>query len=161
MKSQSIPYLLNESKDRYWILDLESEMHSIWDLWIRGLQLYKGNGFFKVWRTCNNFQSDPKKYGLFGQIFQLPLPESTSPKKFVGRNFTSSEETHLRSRAPFLLLLPPAIATALLYKSCYCLLLSTIASKSGGVFLSVSAASLRLLKVPFSSLFLCSPASIV
>ena len=32
----------------YWILDLEGEMHSIWDLWKSGLQECKGNGFFKV-----------------------------------------------------------------------------------------------------------------
>ena len=32
MKSQSIAYLLNESEHVYWILDLEGEVHSIWDL---------------------------------------------------------------------------------------------------------------------------------
>ena len=32
MKSQSIAYLLSGSGDIYWILDLEGEVHSIWDL---------------------------------------------------------------------------------------------------------------------------------
>ena len=32
MKSQSIAYLLIGSAHIYWILDLEGEMHSIWDL---------------------------------------------------------------------------------------------------------------------------------
>jgi hypothetical protein len=30
MKSQSIAYLLNESEQLYWILDLEDEVHSIY-----------------------------------------------------------------------------------------------------------------------------------
>ena len=46
MKSQSIAYLLNGSEHIYWIWDLEGEVHSIWDLWISGLQECKGNGFF-------------------------------------------------------------------------------------------------------------------
>ena len=32
MKSQSIAYLLLGSAHIYWILDLEGEVHSIWDL---------------------------------------------------------------------------------------------------------------------------------
>ena len=32
MKSQSIAYLLIGSAHIYWILDLEGEVHSIWDL---------------------------------------------------------------------------------------------------------------------------------
>ena len=32
MKSQSIAYLLIGSAHIYWILDLEGEAHSIWDL---------------------------------------------------------------------------------------------------------------------------------
>ena len=53
MKSQSIAHLLNGSEHVYWILDLEGEVHSIWDLWISGLQECKGNGFFKVGRASN------------------------------------------------------------------------------------------------------------
>ena len=48
MKSQSIAYLLNESEHVYWILDLDGEVHSIWDLWISGLQECKGNDFSKL-----------------------------------------------------------------------------------------------------------------
>ena len=58
MKSQSIAYLLNESEHKYWILNLEGEVHSVWDLWISELQEYKGNGFFKV-RRVQNFRSGP------------------------------------------------------------------------------------------------------
>ena len=32
LKSQSIAYLLNESDLEYWILDLEGEVRTIWDL---------------------------------------------------------------------------------------------------------------------------------
>ena len=79
MKSQPIAYLLNGSEDIYWILDLEGEVHSIWDLWINGLQECKGNGFFKVGRAGSSFWSGSEN--LDGR---LPLPEATSPEKFVG-----------------------------------------------------------------------------
>jgi hypothetical protein len=46
MNSQSIAYWLNGSEHIYWIWDLEGEVHSIWDLWISGLQDCKDNGFF-------------------------------------------------------------------------------------------------------------------
>ena len=82
MKSQSFAYLLN-----YWILDLEGEVHSIWDLWTSGLQECKGNGFFEVRRACNNFRSGPKNLNFLD--WWLPLPESTSPEKFVGGGLTS------------------------------------------------------------------------
>ena len=51
MKSQSIAYLLNGSEHIYWILDLEGEVHSIWDLSISGLQECKGYGiwFSQCW----------------------------------------------------------------------------------------------------------------
>ena len=38
MKPQSIAHLLNGSEHVYWILDLEGEVHSIWDLWVSGFQ---------------------------------------------------------------------------------------------------------------------------
>jgi hypothetical protein len=44
----------------YWILDLEGEVHSIWDLWISGLQKCKGNGIFL-------------KSGMVGNFFWLGL----------------------------------------------------------------------------------------
>ena len=46
MKSQSISYSLNASAHKYWILDLEDEVHSTWVLWTSGLQECNGNGFF-------------------------------------------------------------------------------------------------------------------
>ena len=69
-KSQSIAYSLNESEHIYWILDLEGEVHSVWDLWISGLQ--------EVRRTAGSFWSGLEYLNfLFGQF---TLPESTSPK---------------------------------------------------------------------------------
>ena len=38
MKFQLIVHLLNGSEHIYWIWDLDGEVHSIWDLWISGLQ---------------------------------------------------------------------------------------------------------------------------
>ena len=45
-----------------WIVDLEGEVHSIWDLWISDLQECKGNSFFKVGRASRSFQSVPKNW---------------------------------------------------------------------------------------------------
>ena len=59
MKSQSTAYLLNGSEHTYWIWDLEGEVHSIWDLWISGLQKYKGNGYVEVGRTDISFRLNP------------------------------------------------------------------------------------------------------
>ena len=89
-ESPSMAFILNESEDIYWILDLESEVHSIWDLWISGLQECKANGFFEVGWTSSNFRSGPKKLSVLNG--RLPLPESTSTAKFVGRSLTSSVE---------------------------------------------------------------------
>ena len=50
MKSQSIVYLLCGSEHIYWIWDLQGEVHSIWDLWVSGLQECKGNGV-RPWTT--------------------------------------------------------------------------------------------------------------
>ena len=46
MKSQSISDLPIGSAHIYWILDLEGEMHSSWDLWSSGLQECKGHILF-------------------------------------------------------------------------------------------------------------------
>ena len=44
-KSQlSIAYLFNESEHIYWILDLETEVHSIWIIWMSNLQECQGHG---------------------------------------------------------------------------------------------------------------------
>ena len=50
MKSKSISSLLIESTHMY-ILDLEGEVHSIWDLWISDLQECKVNDFFEFGRS--------------------------------------------------------------------------------------------------------------
>ena len=73
----------------YWILDLKGEVHSMWDLWISGLQECKGNGVSEFRRAGGqNFSVGSKRSRfLFGG---LPLPESTSPGKFVGRFLTTT-----------------------------------------------------------------------
>ena len=55
-------------------MNLEDEVHSIWDLCISDLQKCKGNGFLEVGLAGNNFRS-----GIENVDF-LPLPESTSPE---------------------------------------------------------------------------------
>ena len=57
MKSQSIAYSLNGSEHIYiyWMWDLESEVHSILDLWISGLQECKDNGFPRNWAGGQQF----------------------------------------------------------------------------------------------------------
>ena len=81
MNSQSIAYLLNGSEHIYKILDLEGEVHSIWDLWISDLQECKGNDFFEVGRAGNIFWLGPENLDF--QDRQLALPKSTFPKNFV------------------------------------------------------------------------------
>ena len=46
MNPKLIAHSLNGSEHKYWILDLEGEVHSIWDLWVSGLQECKCNEFF-------------------------------------------------------------------------------------------------------------------
>ena len=50
VKSQSNAYLPIGSAHIYWILDLEGEVHSIWNMWSSGPQECKGNIFFEVGR---------------------------------------------------------------------------------------------------------------
>ena len=47
MKPQSIAHLLHRNEHIYWMLDLEDEVHSIWDLWVSDLQECKSNDFFQ------------------------------------------------------------------------------------------------------------------
>ena len=47
MKPQLIAHLLNGSEHIYWILDLQGEVHSTWDLWVSGLQECKSNEFLQ------------------------------------------------------------------------------------------------------------------
>ena len=82
IKSRWIAHLLNGSEQIYWVSYLEGEVHSIWDLWISGLQECKGNGLFKVgWNGQKFSVGSRKSWFLFGR---LPLPGSTSPEKLVG-----------------------------------------------------------------------------
>jgi hypothetical protein len=73
--------ILNGSERIYWIWDLEGEVHSIWNLWISGLQC-KGNGFFEVGRVGSNSRLGPENLDF--QDGQLPLHEYSSLEKFVG-----------------------------------------------------------------------------
>jgi hypothetical protein len=83
MKSQSIAYLLNGSEHIYWIWDLEGEVHSIWDVWISGLQECKGDDFSEVMQANNNFQSSPKK--LISIMGGCPCLNIPPPKSSGGR----------------------------------------------------------------------------
>ena len=51
MKPQSVAHLHNGNEHIYWILDLEGEVHSIWDLWANGLQDARAMSFFKIRRV--------------------------------------------------------------------------------------------------------------
>ena len=72
---QAIAYLLNGSEHIYWIWDLENEVHSIWDLWISGLQKCKDNNFFEVeWAGGQQFSVESRKSDE-----QLLLTKYSSP----------------------------------------------------------------------------------
>ena len=96
MKSQSIASLLSGGTHThthtqryiyiYMILDLESEVHSIWDLWKHGLQKCQGNDSPEVKWVGRSFQSG-KKYSI--SLWMLPLPVSTSLEKLVGGGLMS------------------------------------------------------------------------
>jgi hypothetical protein len=63
----------------YWILDLEGEVHSIWDLWISDLQECKDSSFFKIRRADRSFQLGPENLDIFlgpanTQMGQIYLP---------------------------------------------------------------------------------------
>ena len=75
-KSQSVASLLNGSEHIYWILDLEGGVHSMWDLWISGLQECKGYGFFlKLGRRATIFGQVQKNLDFMDR--RLPLLESS------------------------------------------------------------------------------------
>jgi hypothetical protein len=57
MKSQSVVELPTRSAHIHWILNLEGEVHSIWELWSSNLQECKGNIFLKLGGAGNMFQS--------------------------------------------------------------------------------------------------------
>ena len=81
MKPQSIAHLINRSKHIYWILDLEDEMHSIWNLWVSDLQECKSNEVFQN-RTGGQFSGGSKKLIFFER--RLPPPDSDSPESSWG-----------------------------------------------------------------------------
>ena len=83
MKIQTIAYLLNESEHMYWILDLEGEVHSIWDWRISGLQKCNNNGFFKVGRGGLKFLGGSKKSRV--RYGGCPCPYLPPPKARKGR----------------------------------------------------------------------------
>ena len=81
IKSQSMAYLLSESAHIYWILDLVSEVHSIWDLLSSGLQKCKDNVFFEDRWGGQQFLVGFKNKSGWGQKNPggLPLPISNTP----------------------------------------------------------------------------------
>ena len=54
LHSESITFLLGGSEHICWILDLEGEVHSIWDMCTSIFQEYKGNTFFGKSSGTNN-----------------------------------------------------------------------------------------------------------
>ena len=59
IKSYSFAYLPNGSEHIYWILDLEGEVHSIWDLYKSGLQDARAMIFLKSGSVGITFRSGP------------------------------------------------------------------------------------------------------
>ena len=62
MKSPSIVYLLSESQHKYWILDLEDEVHSVWVIWTSGLQECKGR---------KQYRSRAERATVFGRVLKF------------------------------------------------------------------------------------------
>ena len=67
-----LDYLLHGSEHIYWILDLEGEVHSTWDLWISGLQECKSNGFFQSQAGGHKCSVRPKKLDFFLGSYLCP-----------------------------------------------------------------------------------------
>ena len=85
MKPKSIAHLLNGSEHIYWILDLEGEVHSIWDLWVSGLQECKSKGFFRN-------RAGPKNVFFFPRKGGCPRPILTIRKVRWGCLLASAQE---------------------------------------------------------------------
>ena len=81
IKSQSTVFLLNWNKHifRYWILNLEGEVHSIRDLWISNLQKCEDKRFLKGGRTT--LFSRVQKIWIYG-TGGCPARTYLPPKKF-------------------------------------------------------------------------------
>jgi hypothetical protein len=82
MKSKSISYLFNESEDRYWILDLEGEVHSIWDLYISAFENARALVFPKSGGRATIF-GRVQKIWIFGRSGCL-CPNLPPPKSLWG-----------------------------------------------------------------------------
>ena len=90
MKSQPIAYLPIGSAHIYWILDLEGEVHSIWDLWSSGLQELKCNFFFEVGRDEQHILVGFQKF--FEGLSNL----DPTPQKFVRGCLVSAHVNFLK-----------------------------------------------------------------
>ena len=88
MIPQSIVQLLNGSGHIYWILDLEGEGHSIWDLWVSGLQECKSNEFFRNQAGGLQFLIWSRKFLFYGRAAAPARFGHT--EKFVRGSLTSS-----------------------------------------------------------------------
>ena len=78
----SIAYLLNCI---YSILDLEGEVHSIWDCWISGLQGMQGQWFFRSRASGQQFSVKYKNTGYCGRMAtpaQIYLPRKVCEGEF-------------------------------------------------------------------------------
>ena len=62
----------------YWNLDLEDEVHSIWDLWVSGLKNASAMSFFEIGQACNNFWSGLENYDFLDG--RLPQPDCDTSK---------------------------------------------------------------------------------
>ena len=82
-----IAHLLNENEHIYWILNSEGEVHSIWGLWVSGLQKCKSNEFFRNRAGGQQFSVGSKK-SLFSERAAAPARFWHS-QKFVGKTLTS------------------------------------------------------------------------
>ena len=81
MKSQSIACLLNESEHVYWIMDLENEMQSIWDLQSKRPSKMQGQCFFSKLGKAGNIGFGRGQKIILGV---LPRPPGFDTPK-VGR----------------------------------------------------------------------------
>ena len=91
MKSQSIAWLPIGSAHIYWILDLEGEVHSIWDLWSSGLQECKDRIFFEDGRGGQHVSVGFKKFSEGLSNLEL------TPQKFVRGCLTSTYVNFLKN----------------------------------------------------------------
>ena len=83
MKPQSIAQLFNYGSEHiYLILDLECEVHSVWDLWISGLKNARAMSFFSIGRVGSSFRSGLENTNFLDE--RLPLPDYDTPKSSWG-----------------------------------------------------------------------------